>query len=290
LVALALCVRLEGAADYEIGLGDVLHIAVLEQQEMTGDFAVDAQGMVTFPFLGRIKASQLTTTELERKLTTLLADGYLKHPHVAVVLKEFHSRRVYVTGEVAKPGAYGLRVEQSLLALLSDIGELTPNVGHEVVIIRPPKASVAEEAPTPDPSARPPDDKSPDPKGSPLPQASTTHYPGEVPGSEIFHVGIRDLRSGNPDKDFRLEPGDTVYFPKTAQFYVTGLVNRPGAFRFEEGTTVYQALALAGGIMEKGSSGVRIVRIEGGKRREFKAKPTDVLIPEDTVLVPERFF
>jgi len=54
--------------------------------------------------------------------------------------------------------------------------------------------------------------------------------PGEVPGAEVFHVNLRELRSGYPDKDMRLLVGDTVYFPKAAQVYVTGHVARPGAF------------------------------------------------------------
>jgi polysaccharide export outer membrane protein len=277
--------------EYEIGPGDVLHLAVFGQQDMTGDFAVDPQGMINFPFLGRVKTSGLSTSELERKLTTLLGEGFLKKPHVSALVKEFHSRRVFVTGEVQKPGAYGLRPEQSLLALLTDVGELTPNAGHEVVIIRPPKSKPEDAPASPAPDQAAPDRKAADPKALGSPPTSSTSFPGEVPGAEIFHVGIRDLRSGNPDKDFHLEPGDTVYFPKAAQFYVTGLVNRPGAFKFEEGTTVYQALASAGGIADKGSSGgVKIVRLEGGKRKEFKAKPTDLLLPEDTVVVPERFF
>jgi protein involved in polysaccharide export with SLBB domain len=44
---------------------------------MTGDFPVDPEGMVNFPILGKIKAAQHTTLELERKVTTLLADGIL---------------------------------------------------------------------------------------------------------------------------------------------------------------------------------------------------------------------
>jgi polysaccharide biosynthesis/export protein len=271
---------------YEIGAGDVLRVAVFGQPDMTGEFPVDGQGLMTFPFLGKVKASGLSPVELERKLTTLLGEGYLKRPHVSVAVKEFHSQRVFVTGEVARPGPYGLRQEKSLLALLGDVGELTPSAGHEVLIIRPPKSD-----PAPDPGI-PTDSPSPAPTPSPSPSPLILQgLPGEVPGSEVFHVSLRELRSGNPDKDFRLEPGDTVYFPKAAQVYVTGYVNRPGSFRFEEGTTVLQALALAGGISEKGSSGgVRIVRIVAGKKKEVKAKPTDFVQPEDTIMVPERFF
>src|SRR4249920_2367450 len=76
-------------SDYEIGPGDVLKVVVIGQNQMTGDFAVDLQGMVNFPILGKIKASQNTTLELERKITTLLADGQiLKRPLVTVSVAE----------------------------------------------------------------------------------------------------------------------------------------------------------------------------------------------------------
>ena len=56
---------------------------------MTGNFTVDAEGMVSFPILGKIKAAEHTPLELERKLTTLLADGYLKRPQVTVTVAEY---------------------------------------------------------------------------------------------------------------------------------------------------------------------------------------------------------
>jgi polysaccharide export outer membrane protein len=267
------------AEEYQIGPGDVLRVAVLGQTDMTGEFTIDAWGGMSFPFLGKVEAGGMTAVELEKKLTVLLADGYLRQPHVSVVVKEFHSLRVFVTGEIGRPGAYGLRPERSLLALLRDVGELSASVGHEVLVIRPPRYAAQPEASNPAVDGKPP--------------ATEPRAPGqpETPGAEIFHVSLRDLRSGNPAKDFRLEPGDTVYFPRAAQVYVTGNVGRPGAFRFEEGLTVYQALNLAGGITEKGSSkSVKIVRIVGGQRKELKPKPTDLVEPEDTIVVPERFF
>src|SRR5215470_13374559 len=103
----------ESRQEYEVGPGDLLHVAVFGQTDMTGDFTVQSDGIMNFPFLGKIKASGLTTSDLERKLTTLLADGYLRKPHVSVTVQEFHSQRVFVTGEVQKPGPYGLRPERS---------------------------------------------------------------------------------------------------------------------------------------------------------------------------------
>ena len=55
--------------------------------------------------------------------------------------------------------------------------------------------------------------------------------------------------------------------------------------------TVFQALALAGSVTERGSmKRVRVIRLVDGRRKELNLKPTDVLEPEDTVHVPERFF
>jgi polysaccharide export outer membrane protein len=269
LVALVSSCVLATGQEYTIGVADVVHVAVFGQPEMTGDFAVDGDGFINFPFLGKLKAAGASAPAMEASLTSLLADGFLKKPHVAVSIKEFHSQRVFVTGEVQRPGAYGLRPERSLLQLLGDVGELAAGVGHEVIVIRPPRESGA----------------------APAAESKASLLPGEVPGAEILHASLRSVRSGRPGTDLRLEPGDTVYFPKAAQIYVTGNVTRAGAQRYEEGLTVYQALNLAGGVTDRGSAkGVKIVRIVDGKRKELQAKPADLVQPEDTLVVPERFF
>jgi polysaccharide export outer membrane protein len=68
-------------------------------------------------------------------------------------------------------------------------------------------------------------------------------------------------------------------------------VNRPGAFRYEEGITVFQAVNMAGGVTPRGSSkGNRVVRLEEGRKTELKVQSSDLVEPEDTIVVPERFF
>src|SRR5688572_13255123 len=241
---------------YEVGPGDVLNVIVLNQPGLTGEFTVDPEGFMAYPFVGRVKAAGLSALEIERKLGTLLSDGYLKRPQISVSVKQFRSHRVFVTGEAARPGPYGLRPDRLLSSLLPDIGDLTPQARHEAPI----------------PPTRAP-------------------YPGEVQGSEVVRVKLREVRSGFPDKDVRLQIGDTIYFPKAAQVYLTGHVARPGSYRFDENMTVFQALALAGSVTERGSmKRVRIVRLVDGRRKELSVKLTEVLEPEDTVHVPERFF
>jgi polysaccharide export outer membrane protein len=315
LLALFVLLALAGQAatgDYEIGPGDTVRIAVLGQADMTGNFSVDLEGMISFPVLGKIKAAEHTPGDLERKLTTLLADGYLKRPQVTVAISEFGSQKVYVTGEVQKPGQYSLKTDRTLLALLGDVGALGPNVGHEVIVVRPPAGAAAPPpavsplgpefpaeanaaAPTDagktttEPAANPAANAA---DGTPAPAAaSIPGLPYVAPGSEVYRVSLLELQSGNPEKNIALRAGDTVYFPKASQVYVMGSVARPGPYRYQEGMTVLQALTQAGGATDRGSAGrTKVVRIVNGKKVERKANPTDIVQPDDTLFVPERFF
>ena len=290
--------------DYEIGPGDVLKVVVLGQNEMTGNFTVGPDGMVSFPILGKIKASETTTPELERKLTVLLADGILKRPQVTVTVGDYGSQKVFVTGEVQRPGQYSLKADRSLLALLGDVGALGSNVGHEVIVVRPPGGAPTATgpagplSPTKEPGAatrseKPPGESPPGatPTEPGTPESGIPGLPFVEPGSEVFRISLLELQSGNPGRNITLRAGDTVYFPKAAQVYVMGSVARPGPYRYQEGMTVLQALTLAGGATERGSAGrTRIVRIVNGKKVEKKVKATDLVLPEDTLVVPERFF
>jgi len=186
---------------------------------------------------------------------------------VTVSVAEYGSQRVFVTGEVQRPGRYPLKADRSLLALLGDVGALGSNVGHEVIVVRPPVAGAGTDGPavplsmteepeaakTPGKADAANDDGLLDDEPAPAPTPpSIPGLPFVAPGSEVFRISLLELQSGNPERNIALQAGDTVYFPKAAQVYVMGSVSRPGPVRFQEGMTVLQALTLAGG----SSSGV----------------------------------
>lgn len=261
--------------EYDIGPLDVLRIAVLGQSEMSGEFAVEPDGMLNFPFVGRIKAAEMSPRELEKKLVALLSDGYLKRPQVAISVKEYRSQRVYITGEVPRPGPYSLHADRTILGLLTDLGPLGPNAGHEMIIVRPPQ-------PVPPPLLFDERDRG---------AARGDDLPLPKPMEEVFTVKLTDLQSGRADVNMQLKAGDTVRIPKAANVYVQGFVAHPGPLRYEDGMTVFQALALSGGVNERGAAGrVKLVRLVNGKPTESKPNATDILEPGDTLMVPERFF
>lgn len=89
---------------YRIGVGDVLAIQVWEEDDLTGQYTVEGDGAVAFPLVGRVPAADLAVHDFEASLQTRLADGFLRRPLVRVQVAEYRSRRVFVMGEVARPG------------------------------------------------------------------------------------------------------------------------------------------------------------------------------------------
>ena len=74
--------------------------------------------------------------------------------------------------------------------------------------------------------------------------------------------------------------------------YVFGQARSPGAYPLRHpDTTVLQALALAGGVTDRGSTGrISVVRTIDGEKREIEVELTDYVMPRDTIVIPERFF
>jgi polysaccharide export outer membrane protein len=108
----------------------------------------------------------------------------------------------------------------------------------------------------------------------------------------VVRVSLRDLEQGVTSQNAALKDGDTVFIPRAESVYVFGQVKNPGAYALQRrNTTVLQALALAGGVTDRGTTGrIRIMRTENGKELEIRVRLTDTVQPGDTIVVPERFF
>ena len=131
--------------DYEIGPEDILKVTVYGHEDLTQTILVQADGTFTFPLIGRVKGDFMTTKQLEQKITTLLARGYVRNPQVTVVVQEFRSKTIFVVGEVARPGSYPLAGQKmTLVEILAKAGPMTVNAGAEVIVVRPaPDAAVS---------------------------------------------------------------------------------------------------------------------------------------------------
>lgn len=109
---------------YKIGPQDVLRIDVWREDQLTRTVPVRPDGMISLPLLNDVQAAGLTAMQLGNTITEGLK-RYINNPLVTVSVTEINSRRVYVTGEVTKAGAYALLPHMTVLQALSSSGGFT---------------------------------------------------------------------------------------------------------------------------------------------------------------------
>jgi len=110
--------------DYVIGPDDVLTIVFWREKDMSIEAAVRPDGKITLPLINDIQAAGLKTEQLREQITEA-AKKYLEDPNVMVGVKQINSRKVFITGEVQKPGPYPLTAPTTVLQLLAQAGGLT---------------------------------------------------------------------------------------------------------------------------------------------------------------------
>lgn len=271
-VPAAAAVPLAGPADYLIGPADILGVTVYGHPDLTQTILVQPDGTFTFPLVGRVKGSDLTPAELEKKLVILLSRGFIRNPQVTIVVQEYRSKTVYVVGEVARPGPYPLSGRTSLVEVLARAGPTT-NAGAEVVVVRP-QLGVAVAGPV-----------------LPTEVAEGEEAPPDKPRAEVIRIAVSDIQAGELEKNLFLQPNDTVFVPQAPKVFVTGEVKSPGAYGWFPGMTTRQLISVAGGLTPDGSEGrLKVVRQAGGRSEEDKIKLDEPVKPGDTVVVRRRLF
>ena len=239
---------------YVIGPQDNLSIIVTDETDLTGKYRVDTDGTISMPYLQRVPVAGLTLAEAQVKITTMLKAGYFRNPQVRVEIDQFKARSVIVNGEVHTPGKVTLPGSTiSLLEALILAGSPTTNAANEVIVIHPPK-------------------------------------PGEQPVEPIT-VNRKELELGRAGRDVVLQDGDIVNVPQAKRFYISGFVKNPGYYVLDTGTTVSQAIVLAGGLSDRGSDRrIRVQRTVSGKSLELPIELEDKVQPGDEIKIRARIF
>ena len=108
---------------YVIGPEDVLGIVFWREKDLSTDAAVRPDGRITVPLLNDIAAAGLTPDQLREQIQKA-ASKYVEDPSVTVVVKAINSRKVFVTGQIAKPGVYPLAGPTTVMQLIAMAGGL----------------------------------------------------------------------------------------------------------------------------------------------------------------------
>jgi len=239
-------------ARYLIGPQDLLKITVLDEPELTNNYRVDSDGFITFPYVGRVLAGGLNPGDLQDRIKNMLSPAYIKNPQVRVEIDQYKSQSVMVSGEVRQPGKMPMTGAMTVLEALAAAGSPTPAASSELTIARPRKP--------------------------------------DQPDSEIVRINWKDLQLGK-GTDVVLQDGDLLNIAKAQTFFITGQVRNSSSYVLEPGTTVEQAIAMAGGLSERGSDRrISASRTVKGRRVTVSLSLSDFVQPGDTITVQQRIF
>lgn len=94
----------DATQDYRLGPADKVRITVYGEETLTGEYSVSGSGVISFPLIGEVRASDRTLPQLREEIRAKLADGYILEPQVSAEVLTF--RPFYILGEVNRPGQY----------------------------------------------------------------------------------------------------------------------------------------------------------------------------------------
>jgi polysaccharide export outer membrane protein len=240
---------------------DQLSIVVVGFKEFTNKYAVAVDGAIEFPELGRLVVAGLTTREVSELIVRRLKEArILLSPQVTVELEQTATKKVTVNGAVRTQGPVAYAGEITLLEAIVRAGGRLPEAADTVLVVR--AASLQNGG-----------------AGS-----------EKTPSSPMVEVNVRELENGILTGNIVLQDGDAVFVRKAQAVTITGHVRNVGAYNIEAGSNVEQALALAGGVTERGNPNrIEITRTVDGKTVTLKkVKKTDPVKPGDIIKVLPR--
>ncbi len=209
---------------YEVGPGDVLEVSVEGRSDLSRLPTVQTTGVINYPLLGEVKVADRSVADVAAHLTNLLGKEGVANP-VRVRVREYHSRSVFVAGEVNRPGRKALKAGGRLIDALVDAGGFAAAASGEVVVQR---------------------------RDGTFEDGTTTRRFRFAP------QGPTDDQRQN--LVLALRPGDVISARPRQYVMVSGEVERPGRYMLDEGMTVTKALEAAGGVTRYGSPKVRLAR------------------------------
>ncbi len=244
----------EAAPRFVVGPGDILHVSVFQNADLTLETRIDSEGRITYPFAGALDVDGRTPAEIEAMIAKALETrDILKRAQVSVNVIQFRSQQVSVLGQVNRPGRYPLDTVHTLSDLLALAGGITPGGADTAVLSR---------------------------------REGETVRNLDIDVPRLYENGRRT------GADPIMRAGDVIYVHRAPMFYIYGEVQRPGAFRLERDMTVMQALSTGGGPNPRGTQrGIRITRRGAdGSTTTIDAALEDRVAPDDVIYIRESLF
>ncbi len=261
--------RAQDEEPYLLGPDDAVQVQVWQRPDLTGNYQVDAQGQITLPLLGRVKAEGLSAEELGKELERRYVILDPRVSEVLVTVIRYGSKYLTVVGEVHNPGRYSFREMPNLWdALLAAGGTIQTADESDIQIVR-----------------RGPDQE-----------------------QQTISVDLSDgIENIDLDSLPELKPGDSIIVPSADKDMVTGeliqvlgAVRTPGLYSLRAADTVVEAVAVSGGALgnadmnrvsltRRTEGGAVVYRLDVNGYLEDGHPAADLpLLAGDTITIPAR--
>jgi polysaccharide export outer membrane protein len=120
--------------DYVIGPEDILNIVFWREKDLSTEAMVRPDGRISVPLINDVEAAGLTPEQLRERLMSQ-AQRYVEDANVTVVVKAINSRRVFITGQVARPGPYPLAAPTTVLQLIAMAGGVLEYADDKNIVV-----------------------------------------------------------------------------------------------------------------------------------------------------------
>ncbi|MFH1807542.1 MAG: polysaccharide biosynthesis/export family protein [Pseudomonadota bacterium] len=118
-----------------LGPGDVFDVRVYQEPDLSAQYQVGSDGSIQFPLIGKVELSGKTPHEAATLIASMLKEGYLKDPQVTILVKTYNSKRIYVMGQVAKPGVFAYEDDMNILRAIILAGGFTKIASKNKVLV-----------------------------------------------------------------------------------------------------------------------------------------------------------
>ncbi len=107
-----------------LGPGDVVEVRVFQEPDHSGIWRVSPEGTIDYPLCGKVALAGRTSSTAADTLSACLA-RYLRRPQVSVLIREYNSKKIFVFGEVQKPGTFPYEGEMTIIQAITLAGGFT---------------------------------------------------------------------------------------------------------------------------------------------------------------------
>ena len=104
------------------------------EPDLSGNFIVDGQGVISMSLIGEVTAKNLTIRELQRLIEVKLKDGFVREPQVSAEVMNY--RPYYILGEINKPGEYPYISGLTVMNAIASAGDFTYRADKRRIFIK----------------------------------------------------------------------------------------------------------------------------------------------------------